>query len=78
MQSQNLAVSLTPVKDACASVMTQASNFSAVLLTTVKYSKTAKASLSGVIDISETFLPSVINASDAWFFGVVDTDEPPK
>jgi hypothetical protein len=44
-------------------------------LTSVQYSKTAKPSLTSVIDNSEKFLTSLNNVSNACFADIVDTDE---
>ncbi len=78
MRSQNLAVSLTPVKDGLNSVVDTSEESSVVSLTPVMHSKTAKVSLTGVIDIGEKFHICVNDTGNACFASVIDTSKAPK
>ncbi len=47
-------------------------------LTPVKFSKTVKVSLTGVVDAGEELLTGVNDTGNACFTGVVDAGEAPK
>jgi hypothetical protein len=58
--------------------MTPESNFLPVSLTPVKLSKTAKVSLTDVVDTGQELLTCVNDTGNACFAGDIDAGEAPK
>jgi hypothetical protein len=71
-------VSLTPANTCFTGVNDTGDNFLQVSLTLVKISKTAKVSLTSVIDIGKELLTGVNDTGNACFASVVDAGEAPK
>ncbi len=77
MQSQNLVVPLTQVNAGFMGVIDSDEEFPSSVVV-VKHSKTAKASLTGIVDTDEKVLTGANDTDNTCFDAVIDTGEAMK